>query len=73
MAKIRRPFFFFISADDPVMGDNLPIEEINDFVMIGRTKYGGHCCYFEGKGYWPDGCFYPKPAMEFLSHFATQT
>ena len=73
MHKIRSPFFFISALDDPVMGDMLPVEEINDFVMIGCTKYGGHCCHFEGQGFWPDGCFYPKPAMEFLSHFATST
>lgn len=69
LKKIKKPFFHLTTADDPIMGPYLPIEHLNEYVMVGTTKYGGHCGYFEGK-YLPSEQWFPKPAFEFLDYFA---
>lgn len=44
--KIKKPFFFLTALDDPIMGSTIPVEFINENILIGQTKYGGHCGYF---------------------------
>ena len=46
---IRRPFFFISSMDDPFFGpDIVPINHSGDYVLLGVTKPGAHCCWLEG-------------------------
>ena len=69
MHLITKPFFFLSSRDDPFFGpDCIPIDHCYDQILIGVTKYGSHCAYFEGK-YRPTGQWFTKPTMEFLQHF----
>jgi predicted alpha/beta-fold hydrolase len=70
MHKISKPFFFLSSADDPIMGHFLPVDKLNDNLLIGTTKYGGHCGYFTGK-YVPNKQWFPEPAFEFLYNFVS--
>lgn len=51
MKYIKTPTFFLSAYDDMFFGPNvipLAIEECNENIIIGVTKTGGHCCYFEG-------------------------
>jgi len=67
--KIKIPFFFFSTRDDPFFGEKvIPIGHCHDNILLGVLKQGGHCCNIEG-GLLPTGCWWTKPSMVFLDHF----
>ena len=73
MKDIKVPFFFLSSVDDPIMGPKvIPIDHCYDNILIGVTKAGGHCAYFEGS-FLPKSQWFPKPTFEFLNYFTQET
>lgn len=71
MNRIKVPFFFLSAIDDPIMGPYIPeMDDINENVIVGQTKYGGHCGYFTGRCL-PVQQWFPAPTFEFIDHFVT--
>jgi len=66
--KIHTPHFNLCAEDDQI-DEQFPAKEVSatDFVMLGKTKAGGHCGHFSGMlkpTHW-----FQKPIISYFDHF----
>lgn len=68
--KIKVPFFYLYSKDDPVTGyEHIDFETCykNPNIMVGVTERGAHVCFFESVI--NPTMWFPKPVIEFFNSF----